>query len=100
MYRFFRVESAELTMLRLYPQHAKFLLQKIIDPNIDITASQPTTYAKMKNQPYSKMVAGSLLRLGVLTPELGRLRRFRSNPSILARLGHFSSSANAINFTN
>ena len=30
MYRFFRVESAELTMLRLYPQHAKFLLQRLI----------------------------------------------------------------------
>ena len=28
--RFIRVESAEITMLRLYPQHAKFYLQRLI----------------------------------------------------------------------
>lgn len=90
-------------MLRLWPQHAKSLLQRSTQPRwhwYHAVTTKKVMQKKWKSDLYPKRIAGSLLRLGVLIPELGRLRLLRSNPSILPRLGHSSSSANAINFTN
>lgn len=102
----YRTGSSELNpqndkMPRLYPQHANSSLYSDAIKLLDrILSKTPLSEARNSNTAQSAPPDGSLLRLGVLMPELGLLFLFLSNPSIFARLGQSSSSANATNFTN
>src|SRR5438270_13264234 len=104
------IDAVYVDNMTFFPVHDANLPSKPSQPGHlhEKKRNQPTNlptiyffFFFLKHRSYSQSPTfGALPLRGVLTPELGRLFLFRSNPSIFASFGHSSSSARAINLIN